>query len=333
MWHFFGFQRSCDVALCFLNNFTLDKLIFKAVIMKLKGLFLIATLLVLVIILYLQTDYKSSASIPLATKQVKINTVISDPQRIPPIQTDFAKNAEDSDTQIKAKPIKQFSSLQVIKTEKNAYDLYQRLRGKKLSLDDSAVLAEYAGAIETCWISHRYTRIARSVTSEIDPDLHGQANQIALEEKNKSSGICKNLPNDAFAKNDQWISELAEMGDHRAMYLFVHNTMWIRDTDILYQRAEEIVEYKKKIKSYLETLSNNPYPEALMSMGLMKANPLMGEVNQIEAWGYLYAAALARSDVPTQARLIENLNQKVGNENRDAAISFAKLTYQRCCVK
>ncbi len=70
-----------------------------------------------------------------------------------------------------------------------------------------------------------------------------------------------------------------------------------------------------------------------MSMGLMKANPLMGEVNQIEAWGYLYAAASARSDVPTQARLMEDLNQKVGIENRDAAISYAKLVYQRCCVK
>lgn len=217
--------------------------------------------------------------------------------------------------------------------DENAASLYAALSGRKLSQADSALVAKYSETAEYCWISQSYARIASVIGPDVDPAAHAQAGRIAVEEASKASALCGGFPADGYVKNDEWIAELASLGDPTAMLFYATQTMWTRDIETAMRDPQRLMTYRSNTLSYLDRLIDMGNAEAMIMMGAIELNPTWHEPRPEMAWAYMYGAAVAQKKHDFQTNLLLTFDSRVAREKQAAAREFADKLIQRCCTK
>lgn len=212
-----------------------------------------------------------------------------------------------------------------------AVALYASLLRTPTTAEHSAAFNQFAKTLVQCWMARHYQRMANLVAPSKEPELHGAAQRIAQEERERNAAICTDIPDEAFDQSDAWIAELARQGDEHSMFTYATELFWIREPMRALRDPQKLIDYRATTRSYLNRLIDAGYPSALAMMGSMKLNPVWDEPQPGSAWAYMYAAALARGDNTLAAKLLMSIDRNVPAAEQAAAVEEARALLERCC--
>lgn len=212
----------------------------------------------------------------------------------------------------------------------SAETLYQRLIRSEVTLDQAGEVAKLHKALEPCWMASLYERMALLVPPDSDPKGHAMAQRLAREQRASARPGCGQLPMDVYTRADEWTARLAVQGDPQSMWDY-GKSYWIRDLENVKQDPERLAEFRRITLMYLNALIDQGYTDALIAMASIRYNPTWGEPQPAEIWAYLYADAKAKGNVPSQANLLQSIDQRVPASARQRALDMAGELLQRCC--
>lgn len=208
--------------------------------------------------------------------------------------------------------------------------LYNRLARSEVTLDQAGEVAKLHKALERCWMVSLYGRMAQWASPVSDPEGHAMAQTLLREEGAKARPGCGELPEDAYARADEWTALLAAQGDPQSMMNY-GGAYWTRDLEHVMKDPERLDEFRRTTLANLNALIDRGYVDAMIMMASIRYNPTWGEPQPAEVWAYLYADAKAKGNVPSQANLLQSIDQRVPASARQRALDMAGELLQRCC--
>lgn len=221
-------------------------------------------------------------------------------------------------------------ALPVVVVDAPAATLYSRLAAVEVSLEQAGDVARLHQALERCWMASWYERMAQWASTAAGPEEQAQAQRLADAQREDARPLCAGLASDAYARADEWTARLAAQGDPRSMMDY-GKSYWIRDLESVMRDPERLAAFRRTTLAYLGALIDQGYADALIAMASLRSNPTWGEPQPAEVWAYLYAHAKASGNVPSQANLLQSIDQRVPPQGRQRAMERAQELLGRCC--
>lgn len=193
----------------------------------------------------------------------------------------------------------------------------------------SALLAELASRARTVEDGAKVATLVEVLQDCYRIQYGGEDPQLSQHVR----GDCQGVTADAYAKADQWLEEVAALGDAEAKYLYASNRLfWLRNVAHLTRDPLRYAAYKEVAVRHLRELADSGNTAALVALGQAAANPYWQEPDPAQAWAYMFAAARARGDLASQAQLSRRL-QAMPDGTRSDATRLAEAIFDQCCVR